>query len=111
MDKTFIHVHWSCATVDEARTMARLLLEARVAACVQIIPNTESLYWWQGEITSASEVKVVIKSRLDLYHRVRQIIEENAAYLLPEITYSLIAGNALYINWLQGELTQTGVLK
>ena len=70
--------------LDEARALARALVELRLAACAQIEP-IESLYRWQGAVEQASEVRVLFKIRPELYEQVEAAIRERHPYELPAI--------------------------
>ena len=59
----------TCATEEEAAKLARALVEARVAACVTMVPGARSVYRWQGAIESAAECLLVIKSSRPLFGR------------------------------------------
>lgn len=105
MSPLWIQIQWTCLNKEEGRRVGRLLLEARLAACVQMIPTIESHFWWEGRIDSAQESKLVIKSRLDLYPQVKELIERVGSYQTPEITYSILdGGNSAYFDWMQSVL-------
>ena len=59
---------------DSARGMARLLVESRLAACVNIMPGVQSIYRWQGQIEQASEVALMIKTTQRHYDQLQQAI-------------------------------------
>jgi periplasmic divalent cation tolerance protein len=75
----------TAASLDEARTIARALLEQRLAACVNILPGLESHYWWQGKLESAPEVLLIIKSSAELVEAVASLVKEKHSYECPEI--------------------------
>lgn len=90
---------------NEAERIAKLLLEKRVAGCVQIIGPIISMYWWKGKIERAEEWLCLIKSRLNLYNELESLIRENHSYEIPEIlAMPIIKGNNDYIKWLNNEL-------
>jgi len=57
----------TCATEEEGEKLARLLIEERLAACVNVIPRMRSFYWWQGSIESSAECLLVVKSSRALF--------------------------------------------
>ena len=65
----------TCETKDEARKLARALVEERVAACVNIVSQVESVYRWKGQVESAAEFLLVIKSSRDMVLAAIQIAE------------------------------------
>lgn len=84
-----------------AEALARELLATRLAACIQIGATVHSLYHWRGEIETAAETPVTIKTRAGLYPRVEEAIRRRHPYELPEIvavpiTYGLPA----YLDWI-----------
>jgi periplasmic divalent cation tolerance protein len=89
-----------------AQALARALVEARLAACVSIGRPVESLYHWRGEIETAGEVPVVVKTRIGRYAEVEAAIRARHPYELPEIlAVPVINGFATYVDWV---VTETG---
>jgi periplasmic divalent cation tolerance protein len=98
----FIEIHWTSGTLDEARKISRYLAQERLVACAQIIPWVESIYMWNNQLETTQESKVVLKTRAENYDKIKEIIEQNCKYEVPEITYTVIdGGNKMYMNWLQ----------
>jgi periplasmic divalent cation tolerance protein len=86
---------------EEARKIARYLVERQLAACVNIIPQIESLYRWQGRIESSQEWLLLIKTSADQFPAVRDAIRELHSYELPEcIAFSIEDGSSEYLEWL-----------
>jgi periplasmic divalent cation tolerance protein len=95
----------TCATEEEAAKLARVLVEARVAACVTMVPGVRSVYRWQGAIESAAECLLIIKSSRQLFEPLRKTLEEAHAYDVPELlAVPVVEGSANYLNWLEGQL-------
>jgi len=87
-----------------AEALARHLLTTRLAACIQIGATAQSLYHWRGQIETAAEIPLAIKTRARLYPRVEEAIRRHHPYELPEIvavpiTYGLPA----YLEWIAAE--------
>ena len=101
----FIQVMTTLATEAEARRLAGLLVEARLAACVQIIGPLTAVYRWQGKVETAAEYQLLIKSRQALYEQLAARIKAEHPYQVPEIlAVPVVAGGADYLQWLAGEL-------
>lgn len=98
----YIQIHWTAGSIDEARKVCRYLTQERLVACAQIIPWVESVYMWNNQLETAQESKVCLKTRMDLYDRVKEVIEKNSSYEIPEITFTkLDGGNSSYMDWLE----------
>ena len=84
--------------------LARTLLERRLAACVNVGAPVHSLYHWRGEIETATEVPLTIKTRASLYSQVEATIREIHDYELPEIiAVPIVDGYAPYVGWIAEE--------
>jgi periplasmic divalent cation tolerance protein len=87
-----------------AEKIATLLVERRVAACVNMIPGVRSVYFWQGEIVHDSEIKLFIKTSSSHAEQAQQLIRENHPYTVPEITTLGLSGDVAmqpdYWRWL-----------
>jgi periplasmic divalent cation tolerance protein len=100
-----IQVMTTTAAQADAEQVARAVLEARLAACVQIIGPLTSLYWWQGEIEQAEEWLCLIKTRADVFADLERAIRSVHPYEVPEIiALPVAAGSADYLTWLNGEV-------
>lgn len=87
-----------------AEALARDLLAKRLAACIQIGDAVESLYHWKGEIETAREIPMAIKTRVELYGPVERAIRERHPYELPEIVAVPITdGLPGYVDWIAAE--------
>jgi periplasmic divalent cation tolerance protein len=86
---------------DEARKIARHLVDERLAACVNIIPRIESIYRWQDKVESSAEWLLLIKTTEEKSPGVRDAIRALHSYELPEcITISIEDGSAAYLGWI-----------
>ena len=101
----YIEVVTTVADRVAAEQIARTLIEARLAACVQVSGPITSTYRWRGQIETAQEWQCAAKSRRDLFDQVEAAIRRLHPYEVPEIlAVALVDGNAQYLEWLEGEL-------
>ncbi len=89
-------------TSDVARAIARRLVDAQLAACVNIVAPVESVYWWQGQRCEEQEWLLVIKSREPLFERLAAEVKALHSYSVPEvIALPIVAGATDYLRWLR----------
>ena len=87
-----------------ADSLARELLDRRLAACVNIGAPVESIYHWRGQIETGEEIPVVIKTRSVLYSDVEAAVRKIHPYDTPEIiAIPIVDGDARYLAWLTDE--------
>jgi periplasmic divalent cation tolerance protein len=92
---------------EEARKIARHLVEHQLAACVNLVPRIESIYRWQGKVESSQEWLLLIKTSAENFPRVRDAIRELHSYDLPEcISITIENGSSEYLNWLANSLQE-----
>ena len=100
-----IVVFSTCASAEDAQNIARRLVEARVAACVNIIAGAHSIYRWEGKIEDAAECLLIVKSTRAAFPALRAEIEKIHPYDVPEIlAVAVVDGSENYLNWLEAEL-------
>jgi periplasmic divalent cation tolerance protein len=87
---------------EEARKIARHLVEHRLAACVNILPQIQSIYRWQGKVEESREWLLLIKTTAEKFSQVTDAISELHSYDLPEcIALSIEDGGARYLEWIE----------
>ncbi len=90
---------------EEANRLASLLVEQRLAACVNILPGVQSIYRWQGAIETAAELLLLIKTSADLVPQVQAALAAHHSYEVPEfLVLPVQAGAENYLHWLLGNL-------
>ena len=91
----------TCPDKDTAEKIAGLLIEARLAACVNIMPNITSVYRWQGQLEYAEEQLLLIKTRQDAYPLLEAMIKKHHPYQIPEIiAVPIERGLPDYLHWI-----------
>jgi periplasmic divalent cation tolerance protein len=99
----------TCAAEADAERLARALLDARLAACVNVVPGVRSFYHWKGEIESAAEFLLIIKTSRDLFPALQAEIEKLHPYEVPELlALPVLAGSENYLSWLESNLRGAG---
>lgn len=92
---------------ETAKAVAKALVEERLAACVNIVPNLGSVYRWQGEVVEDNEVMLLIKTRRERYAELETRIRNLHPYNLPEvIALPIQQGSIPYLNWISESVTE-----
>ena len=103
MNNNYATITTACADKDEAERIAALLLERKLAACVQMFP-VSSRYVWKGEMCADEEILLLIKCRRDRYAAIERAILENHSYELPEILLTpVLGGYGKYLAWMDDD--------
>ena len=86
---------------DQARNIADAVLNARLAACVNIVPQLRSLYWWEGKIQDDTEVLCIMKTTRDKFAALAEAVRAAHSYEVPEIiALPIVDGHEPYMKWI-----------
>lgn len=95
----------TCGSEEEAARIASMLVERRLAACVNVLPNMRSVYRWKGAVESAAESLLLIKSSRAQFDSLRAALEAAHSYELPEaLALTVVDGSPAYLEWLDHSL-------
>ncbi len=94
-------------SLKEARKLAHLLLQKRLAACVNIGSPVESHYWWKNKKEKSREYLLLIKTSAEKFRKLEKIIRKNHSYEVPEIIgIPIQKGSVKYLAWISKEIAE-----
>lgn len=106
-DTDAIVVFMTAASREEAGQLADMLVNRRLAACVQILPEMESVYRWQGKVERQSEVLLIAKTLNSKFADLEKAVRALHSYETPEIVaIPLTAGSVPYLKWLSASTSE-----
>lgn len=101
-------VYMTCASEKEAGDIGTVLVERRLAACVNILPGMRSLYWWRGKVERAEEVVLIAKTQDSLVDELTGAVKAMHGYEVPCVAAVPISGgNPEFLDWIRRE-TENG---
>ena len=99
MEARFIYI--TCKDTSEARTIGKVLVENRLAACANILPGMSSIYSWKGEIVEDEEVVLIAKSTAKQVEALTEKVKELHSYEVPcVVALEIDGGNQDYLQWI-----------
>ncbi|MEK0081998.1 divalent-cation tolerance protein CutA [Benzoatithermus flavus] len=102
MKAAFCYV--TCPSKEEALDIARTLMEERLIACANVLPDMMAIYRWQGAVHEASEVVLILKTSPSLAERVSERVQALHSYECPCVAVlPVTAGNLAYLDWIAAE--------
>ena len=97
-----IQIEWVAASIDEARKIARYLVQERLAASAQIIPWVEKIVLLNGQLDTSQESKICFISLKEHFESIQKVILDNSSYQIPEISYRAVEYvNEEYLQWIR----------
>ena len=101
MSTAYQFVYMTAGSLENARKIARHLVQEKLAACVNLIPGMESYYEWKGQAENENELVLIAKTRSELFGRLRERVLELHDYECPCIVaLSLTDGHPEFLDWL-----------
>jgi len=93
----------TCASIAEARKIARKVVEKKLAACANILPGVESIYRWKGKVERTREVLMILKTSAARLPELEREVKRLHSYDVPEfIALPIAAGSKEYLRWVGG---------
>jgi len=97
-----IQIHCNCPTQEVANSIASTLVELKLAACVNILPQIGSVYRWQGKVEQETEFQLQIKTTMELYQAIEDKLIALHPYDVPEIiALPIVCGHQPYLDWIE----------
>ena len=94
----------TCGNSAEAKEISRALVKERLAACVNIIPRMDSIFYWKNKISEERETLLIVKTRISLFSKLSKSVKGLHSYQVPEIiALPIISGEKNYLNWMEKE--------
>jgi len=94
-------VYMTAANRQEAELIARALVEKRLAACVQVVSEIRSLYWWQGRVCDEPEILCMAKTTAACFNELAAEVKRLHSYVVPEIVFvPITAATPEYRSWI-----------
>lgn len=98
----YMVVFITCPNIKEAKHISSILVNKKLAACVNIISKIHSIFYWQGKIDKAKEVLLIVKSQKRLFSQIANVVKKYHSYDTPEIiALPLVLGNKKYLHWIK----------
>src|SRR4029077_16308382 len=98
----------TASSVDEANRLADMLVDKRLAACVQIMREVQSVYRWQGKVVTQREVLLIAKTLSSKFAEMEREVVKLHSYETPEIVaIPLSTGSGPYLEWLSESVSET----
>ncbi len=99
-----IVIYITTGSINEAKTIGRVLVEEKLVACSNIISPIRSIYSWQGKICDDKEAMMILKTKKKLFKQIVKRVEKLHSYDVPEIiAMPIIEGSSKYLSWINAE--------
>lgn len=98
----FIAIFITVSTKKEAQKISKKLLEEKLVACINIIGQINSSFWWKNKIESANEILLIAKTQLIFFDEIVKVVKSIHSYAVPEIiALPIIGANKNYLDWIK----------
>jgi len=100
-------VYMTCSSKEEAHDIGTVLVERRLAACVNIIESMQSMFWWKGKVETAEEAVLLAKTRDGLLAELTEAVKAVHSYEVPcVIALPITGGNPDFLSWIREETSK-----
>ncbi len=97
-------VYVTCGSKAEAKEIGQVLVGNRLAACANILPGMESIYWWDGKLTSDKEVILIVKTTEAVLNNLIAAVKKIHSYDVPcVVALPIEGGNPDFLQWIHSE--------
>jgi len=97
----YIVILITAANKGEAKKIAKSLVENKLAACVNVLSEVSSLFWWKSKVDTAKEIILLIKSRREKLNKIVKLVKSLHSYDCPEIiALPIVGGSKTYLDWI-----------
>lgn len=91
--------------VDKGEEIANFIIENKLGACVNVVKEVKSIYWWKGNIEKDTEALLVVKTSVEKFNQLMREVRKIHPYTVPEIiALPIVAGNPEYLKWIDDSL-------
>ena len=88
--------------VDKAKEIATFIVENKLGACVNVVKEVNSVYWWEGKMEDDKEGLLIVKTTLEKFPSLKEKVKEIHPYCVPEIiALPIVDGNEDYLKWVE----------
>ena len=103
-----LFVYMTTADVAEAERIGQALVVERLAACVNVLDNMRSFYWWDGAVQSGHEAVLIAKTTRDRLDALTEAVKRLHSYEVPCIAaLPIVGGNPDFLDWIRDETSRT----
>jgi len=104
----YIIIFITTSNKKEAQKIAQALMAGKLAACVNIIENIQSLFWWKAKVDLARESLLIVKSVKPKLAKIIRLVKSLHSYQVPEIiALPILAGNKDYLRWIDESIRKS----
>lgn len=108
----FIIIFITVPTEKEAQKISDKLLQEKLVACVNIIKEVNSFFWWKNKIESANEILLVVKTQSKFFDDIVNAVKQLHSYDVPEIiAVPIINANKDYLDWIKENVKKNNILE